>query len=335
MKKFFSLFFFFLIYPFFCVQAAPPLKVYMVLWDGCEDACRGFLDYLKSKRLDVEIIQRNLNKKIDKISTYSSEIKDLSPDLLVTWGTLATLQMLGTENNGPVSKYGTVPAIFMVVSQPIESGLVSSLASQGRNITGVMHLVALSEQLQYAKQIIPFKRLGIVYNPAETNAQIAADQLKRYSSMMNFELLERPVPLDKNDKPDPKAIAGLVADLAENKTDIIYLGPDAFMNANRKILIDTATAFSIPVFSASEGAVRHDNALFAFVHRYYTVGQMAGRKALKILKDKIQAYDIPIEAPPRALLVVNMTAAQKTGVYPPLMMLQGADLINIPKKENH
>ena len=332
-KKFFSLFLFGLLFPFFCARAEEPSKIYMVLWNGCEDACQGFLDYLKSSRVNVEIVQRDLNKKTDKIPELISEIKEISPDLLVTWGTLPTLKMLGTENNGPVSKYGTVPVLFMVVSQPIESGLVSSLVSQGRNITGVMHLVPLSEQLQYARQILAFKRLGIVYNPAETNAKVAVDQLKRYASMMNFELLERPVSLDKKDLPDAKSIAGLVAELAENKADLIYLGPDAFMNANRKILIDTATAFSIPVFSASEGAVRHDNALFAFVHRYYTVGQMAGRKALKIVKDKIQAYDIPIEAPPRALLVVNMTAAQKTGIYPPLVLMQNADLINIPEKE--
>ncbi len=333
MKKFFSIILFFSFFPFFCVEAAAPLKVYMVLWNGCEDACRGFSDYLKSSHLNVEIIQRNLNKKTDRIPELIEEVKETSPDLLVTWGTLATLEMLGTENNGPVSKYGAVPAVFMVVSQPVESGLVSSLVSQGRNITGVMHLVALSEQLQYARQIIPFKRLGIIYNPAETNAQIAVDQLKRYASMMNFELLEKPVPLNKQNKPDAKAITGLVSELAEAKTDLIYLGPDAFMNTNRKMLIDAATAFSIPVFSASEGAVKHDNALFAFVHRYYTVGQMAGRKALKILKDKIQAYDIPIEAPQRALLVINMTAARKIGIYPPLILMQNADLINIPEKE--
>ena len=126
----------------------------------------------------------------------------------------------------------------------------------------------------------------------------------------------------------------MVADLADKKVDLIYLGPDAFVNAHRKTLIDTATAFSIPVFSASEGAVRQDGALFAFVHRYYTVGRMAGKKAVKILKEKVQAYDIPIEAPARALFVINMTAAQKTGVYPPFSLLQSADPVDIPPSDN-
>ena len=333
MKKIYSLLFFLICLPFFSAEAAPTQKVYMVLWNGCEEACRGFSDYLKASHETIEIIRRDLGQKTDKIPQLLEEIKEQAPDLLVTWGTLATLKILGTGDNGPVSQYGSIPALFMVVSQPIESGVVSSLVSQGRNITGVMHLVPLAEQLQYARQVVAFDRLGVIYNPAETNAQSTVDQLRQYAALMNFELLERSVPLSKNNEPLAESIASLVADLADKKADLIYLGPDAFMNANRKTLIDTATAFSVPVFSASEGAVRYDNALFAVVHRYYTVGQLAGKKALKILKNKIQAYDIPIEAPQRALLVVNMTAAQKTGFYPPFSLLQNADLINIPSSE--
>ena len=319
-----------MILPFVPAEASPSQKVFFVLWNGCEEACRGFSEYLKNAHEDIEIVYRDLDGQVDKIPEVVTEIKNASPDLLVTWGTLPTLKILGTGNSGFVSKYGTVPALFMVVSQPVESGLVPSLVSQGRNITGVTHLVPLAEQLQAARQVVAFKRLGIVYNPAETNAQSTVDQLRQYASLMEFELLEHPLKLSANNQPSATGIAPAVADLADKKADLIYLAPDAFMNANRKSLIDTAMAFSIPVFSASEGAVRHDNALFAFVHRYYTVGQMAGKKALKILKDKVQAYDIPIESPQRSLFVVNMTAAQKTGVYPPFSLLQNADMVNIP-----
>ncbi|MBO4644730.1 MAG: ABC transporter substrate-binding protein [Alphaproteobacteria bacterium] len=333
MKKVFSLLLFLACFPFFQAKAAEQ-KVYFVLWNGCEEACRGFSDYLKASHEDIEIIQRNLDKKTDKIPELKAEIRKKSPDLLVTWGTLATVEMLGTNNSESVADYGAIPALFMVVSQPVESGLVSSLSAQGRNITGVMHLVPLVEQLQYARQVVAFRRLGIIYNPAETNAQVAVDKLRQYASLMKFDLLEKPLPVSKDNYPQKEKIPSLVAELADKKVDLIYLGPDAFVNAHRKALIDTAAAFSIPVFSASEGAVRHDNALFSFVHRYYTVGQLAGKKALEILKGKAQAYDIPIEAPQRALLVVNMTAAQKLGVYPPLTLLQHADLINIPSSEN-
>ena len=329
MKKIFSLFFFLIVSLSVPAEAAPAAKVFLVLWNGCEEACRGFSEYLQGEYPAVEIISRNLKQNEEKIPDVIAEIKDVSPDLLVTWGTLPTVKILGTGNGG-VLGYNTIPALFMVVSQPVESGVVPSLVSQGRNITGVMHLVPLTEQLQYARQVVPFQRLGIIYNPAETNAQTTVEQLRQYASLMNFELLERPLSLSKDNKPSAGGIPSLIADLADKKADLIYLGPDAFVNAHRKTLIDTATAFSIPVFSASEGAVRQDGALFAFVHRYYTVGRMAGKKALKILKEKVQAYDIPIEAPARALFVINMTAAQKTGVYPPFTLLQNADLVNIP-----
>ncbi len=334
MKKFFSFFLLFVFFSSVPAAAAPASKVFLVLWNGCEEACRGFSEYLRTEYPAVEIISRNLRKNEEKIPEIIEEIKKVSPDLLVTWGTLPSVKILGTGNGGFFSGYSTIPALFMVVSQPVESGLVPSLVSQGRNITGVTHLVPLAEQLQYARQVVPFKRLGIVYNPTETNAQTTAEQLRQYAALMNFELLERSVPLSKDNRPIAGEIPALVADLADKKADLIYLGPDAFVNAHRKTLIDTATAFSIPVFSASEGAVRQDGALFAFVHRYYTVGRMAGKKALKILKEKVQAYDIPIEAPARALFVINMTAAQKTGVYPPFSLLQSADPVDIPPSDN-
>lgn len=332
-KKFFSLLFLLIVFPLVPAGAAPAPKVFMALWNGCEEACRGFSEYVQSEYPAVEIVKRDLKQNEEKIPDVVEEIKQVQPDLLVTWGTLPTVKILGTGNSGFSSGYKAIPTLFMVVSQPVESGLVPSLVSQGRNITGVMHLVPLAEQLQYARQVVPFKRLGIVYNPAETNAQTTVEQLRQYALLMNFELLEKPLPVSKDHRPSAGAIPSSVADLADKKADLIYLGPDAFVNAHRKTLIDTATSFSVPVFSASEGAVRQDNALFAFVHRYYTVGRMAGKKALKILKEKVPAYDIPIEAPSRALFVVNMTAAQKTGVYPPFTLLQNADPVNVPASD--
>lgn len=313
---------------------AAPARVHMILWNGCEEACRGFIDYLQSVRLPVDITRRDLKKNTRDVPELIKEVKRIKPDLLVTWGTMATLEMLGTENGADGTRYGGMPALFMVVSQPVESGLVSSLSAQGRNITGVTHLPDLYEQLQSARRILPFKRLGVIYNPAETNARAAVSGLKKYADVMRFELIARPVPAGADGAPDEMSVPALVAELSEMKSDLIYLPPDAFMNAHRKALIDAATYFSIPVFSASEAAVRRDNALFAFVHRYYTVGRFAGKKAVSILKDKVQAYDIPIESPARALPVVNMTAAQATGVYPPLSLLQNAELVNIPEKGN-
>lgn len=315
-------------------SADVPKRIYLALWDGCEEACRGFKDYLQAERANVILIERNAGKDPDKIAGFVEEIKASSPDLLVTWGTYLTLKTVGTEKEALQARFSVgVPTVFMVVSQPVESGLVSALVSQGRNMTGVPNLVPVSEQLQAARQFLPFKRLALIYNPAEVNAAVAAAQVKKYAALMDFEVIDKPLLTRGEDQADSNAVANAVAEAAQKKADLIYLGPDAFMNVQRDILTETATSFGIPVFSAAEGAVRNGGALFAYVNRYYTVGRFAGVKALKILRNKVPAYDIPIETPQRGVYVVNMTAAAQLKTYPPLSFVQATDFVNIPDNQ--
>lgn len=311
--------------------AAAPKNVFFVLWDGCGDACRGFRDALQKQNVEVSLQIRDLKKDLTRIPEVIAEIKREKPDLLVTWGTLPTVSLVGTAKDALSPDYvAFVPTVFMVVSQPVESGLVPALSSQGRNITGVSHLPFVPEQLQAARQFRLFDRLGIVYNAADAGSASAVEQVKKYAALMNFDVIDRTLPFASDGKPDAAKIPALVAELAEQKVGLIYLPPDAVMNENRSLLTQSAIEAGIPVFSASEGAVRNGDALFAYVHRYYTVGLAAGKKAARILKNGVPAYDIPIDTPHRGVFVVNMTAARKLGIYPPASLVQGADLINVP-----
>ncbi len=322
-----------------CCLAAPAFgraekHVAFVLWNGCDEACRGFQDALKASGSVTALTLYDLKKDLNEIPHVLAEIKRTRPDLLATWGTLPTLKLVGSDKDALSADYITsIPTVFMVVSQPVESGLVSALSSQGRNITGVTSLVPVSEQLQAARQFKLFDRIGIVYNAQESNSVSVVEQVKKYALMMNFDVIERKVPLNSDGKPDASKIEKAVAEIAEQKAGLIYLPPDAFMNVNRDVLTQAAADAGIPVFSASEAAVVHGEALFAFVHRYYTIGLFAGQKAVQILQNGIPAYDIPIESPRRGVFVVNMTVARKLGIYPPLSLVQAADFVNIPKNQ--
>lgn len=303
-------------------------EIFMVVWNGCDEACQGFSDAFAEAKYPVNI--RILDAKKDKknISLFIQQTKEKAPDLLATWGTQISLQMLGTSNDLNALRYVTgIPAVFMAVAQPVESGLVSGTISQGRAITGVSQSVSVSEQLQSARQYIPFKRLGVLYNPKEINSVTIIDRLKLYAPMMNYDVIDIPVPLDDKDLPDPQTLPRLVSDLSNKKIDLFYLGPDAFLNEHRDVLLKETMLYNIPVLSFSEGPVRNAEALFAFVNRYYVVGYEAGQKALQILKDGIPAYDIPITSPQRFLTVVNLDVAEKLSLYPPLSFIQNADLI--------
>ena len=323
-KRFFS---FILCLLFICPAKAEQKNIMMVLWDGCEEACHGFQDYISANNIDAKISVIDVKKNPKMIDEAIKKVHETRPDLLVTWGTMISVQMFGTEEQALKQGYSIlVPGVFMVVSQPIESGLVSSFVSQGRNLTGVSQLPPVSEQIQAAKQFFPFKKLGVIYNSSEKNSTDVIEEMKKYASLLDFEVFEKQIPLDKTGTPEPKAIAGLAYELAEKKVDLFYLPPDYIMNENRDILYQTAVSLGIPVFSASEGAVRHGNALFSYTHKYYNIGQIAGFKAKQILEGT-PAYNIPIETPIRGIFVVNMDVAKQFNVYPPLSLLPISELI--------
>src|SRR5438552_3022883 len=71
-------------------------KVMMVLWRGCEDACRGFQDYLRSRNLPVEFLMRDVKQDPSAFPNLVAEARALHVDLVVTWGTTVTLGMVST-----------------------------------------------------------------------------------------------------------------------------------------------------------------------------------------------------------------------------------------------
>src|SRR3954469_20775985 len=74
----------------------PQYKVMMVLWRGCEDACRGFQDYLRSRDLPVEFLMRDVKQDASAFPGLVAEARALHVDLVVTWGTTVTLGMVST-----------------------------------------------------------------------------------------------------------------------------------------------------------------------------------------------------------------------------------------------
>ena len=79
-------------------------------------------------------------------------------------------------------------------------------------------------------------------------------------------------------------------------------------------------------------AVRQGGALVGLISRYHSVGQLAAAKAVDILVHRKAPADIPIETLKRFSLLINMrTAKQLGGVYPPIDMLNYAEVISLGK----
>jgi len=305
-----------------------PFHIFMVLWRGITAAEKGFMDYFPQRNIPVHFVFRDCEKGKTKLPAIVKEIRDTHPDLIYTFGTTVTTKIAGTIPDHDSDRFITdIPIVFNIVADPIGANLVPNLVTSDRNLTGVSHMVPTSAQVKAMKSVIPFRRLGILFNPQEKNAVLAVKALERIADSNNFILIKAPVPVDKNQKPVEDIPPRIVKSLVDQNADLIYLPSDSFIISHSKFLVPLIHKYGIPTFSATEGPIHNADALMGLVSRYYNVGQFAGYKAEQILIHKTHPQDIPIETLKRFSFITNMKTAKKLGFYPPITILKFAELI--------
>ena len=305
-----------------------PYRIFMILYRGETDVEKGFRDHFTSRSIPVELIVRNVELDIAKVPSLLDEARQLGVDLIYTWGTPVTLAVVGKSTQIDPAKHITdIPVVFTMVASPEGSGLVATRTSSGRNITGASHVVPIGQQLEAMRAYRPLRRLAILYNSTEPNAVLTLRELRRAAQQDRFELIEQPVPLDADGKPLDAALPDAIAKIVALQPQLLYLGPDSYLAANRKVVTETALAARLPVFSATEIALRDGKALFGLVSRYDMVGRLTAYKAEQILVKKLPAKAVPIETLSRFSYIVNMAVATDLGFYPPLKVLNYAEIV--------
>lgn len=306
-----------------------PFRIYMVVWRGCEAACRGFQDYLAERGIPVELTLRDAARDKGRLPSFVTEAKRLKPDLVVTWGTSVTLALLGPYDAAAPSRHiQGIPALFMIVADPIGAKVVKSYESSGRPlIAGTRNRVPEDVQIRAIRSYFPAKRIGLVYNANEVNAVLNAETLRALADSMDFELIEKQVPLDAAGEPRAAALPGLIGELAAEEVDFIYVGSSSFISSNRDLFTEAAIEARLPVAAGSEVLVRESNALLAIGNRYYNIGQLAGFQAEEILVKGQKPVDLPVRSLTRYSFIINMETARRLELYPPIQLLRFADLV--------
>ncbi len=319
-----------LVFPFGVkAEISNTYNIYMALWNGCDDACIGFQEYLVKRGVKAEFILRDAKRDVKSFEKFIDEVENSDVDLVVTWGTVSAIAMFGNHNDCTIGNYITdVPGVFMVVSQPVEVGLVKSELSSERNITGVINIPNIETQITKAYSYIPFKKLGVVYNPLEQNSIVNIDALRNVAKLKDFTLVEEEVVVNDKGEPMADSLEYLVYKLAERGADMIYIGVDAFVNDNIEIVSKAALKRNIPLFSVAEKNVKSSKALYSVSHHYYNIGQLAAKKAYKILVKDINPREIRIDSPKTPSMIINMKWAKKLGLFPPIELLSTANLID-------
>ena len=310
---------------------AAQYKVMIVTWRGCEDACRGFQDYLTEQGVDAKFILRDAGQSKAALPGILADARKEKVDLILTWGTSVTLGIAGTldDSDDPAFSDG-IPKVFMIVADPVGAGVVKSLESPGRpNVTGTYNRVPEAVNVATIRAYLPgFKRLGLLYHRDEENSVLKRVELAELAEQLQFELIAREIELAPDGKPKAGQIALKMAELKVAKVDFLYLGSSSFLRKNRDIITAAAIDNGIPLLSPYEELVRESQALISVAARYYDIGRLAGRQAEKILVEGIKPGDLPVAEMTNFAVVINMGVAKKIKRFPTIDLLQIAETVN-------
>jgi putative tryptophan/tyrosine transport system substrate-binding protein len=242
----------------------------------------------------------------------AKELVALQPDLILVQNTPPTASMLQQTR--------TIPIIFVTVADPVSSGFVESLARPGGNATGftLMEPTITGKWLELLKEIAPrVNRAAYLFNPATTPYRdIYVNPLKVAAASLGLEVIAAPVH-------DGSELESVVAAQVHGPNSALIVMPDGFLNVHRAEIISLAARYRLLTvcawhFFAELGC------LLSYGSKQRDHFQLAATYVDRILKGEKPA-DLPVQAPTKYELVINLKTAKALGLDVPWFLQQRAD----------
>ncbi len=212
----------------------------------------------------------------------------------------------------------TIPIVFATDTDPVGSGLVSSLARPGGNVTGVVRVIdSLAPKLiELLSEIQPrAKRIGYLGDANDPRSKIDRAALLPVAAARGLTIIV-------GEASQPAQLAAAVNGLIAQRVEVIVTGAVGTFNM-RESLIALASAHRVPVVG-HRAQFADAGALFAYGASLADQLRRSAYLVDKILKGAKPA-DIPVEQPTLFELVINLKTAKALGVTVPRSVLLRAD----------
>jgi putative ABC transport system substrate-binding protein len=243
---------------------------------------------------------------------FAKELIALQPDLILSHNTPTTASLLQQTR--------TIPIVFVIVSDPVGSGFVASFPRPGGNITGFTNIepTMAGKWLELLKEIAPsVARVALLFNPATAPyAEYYLGPLKAAAASFAVVAIAAPV----RDAPELESVVTVHS--REPNTGLLVM-PDSFMNVHSADIVSLAARHRLPAvypfhfFAKGGGLLSYGNDLFDGFRR-------AADYVDRILKGEKPA-DLPVQAPVKFNLVINLKTARTLGLDVPPSLLATAD----------
>ena len=216
-----------------------------------------------------------------------------------------------------------------MVAAPVRAKVVPDFQSSGRNLTGAFHVVPPDAQLRAIQSYRPIKALGVLYTPTEQNSAAIVQRIEALGRSEGFPVVVRAFKLDSEGRPVVEGYEQLLAEIKDAGANWLIYPPDTFLGSQMDKIRPEAARLGLPTFGTTEQLVQSGRCLLGLICRYYSVGQLTAYKAEQILLEGRDPATIPIETLKRFSLIINMQVAKELRLYPPLAMLNYAEVTGV------
>jgi putative ABC transport system substrate-binding protein len=280
------------------------------------DRMRGFHRGLKDTGIvegeNVAIAYRWAEGQFDRLPELAAELVYRQVAVIAAFAPPAALAAKAATT--------TIPIVFAVGEDPVRLGLVTSLARPGGNVTGFnfFNYELVAKRLELLRELVPrATRVALLVNPA--NATVTE------STLRDVEAAARTIGLQLQvlNASTTGEINAAFATLVRERSDALFVGPDAFFSSRRVHIATLAARHVVPATYAQREYVEAGG-LMSYGTNLTDTFRQVGVYAGRILKGTKPA-DLPVVQASKFELVINVETARMLGLTVPPMLLARAD----------
>jgi putative ABC transport system substrate-binding protein len=252
----------------------------------------------------------------DLLRAHARELMALKPDLIVAGSGFVVSALL--------EESCTLPIVFVTAVNPVGAGFVNALQRPGGNLTGFTNCLPSmgGKWLELLKALAPsVARVSLLFKPGRTSGNISffLPPAEAVAASVAVETVATPVH-------SPAELESVIGDIARDEAQGLVILPDNFMSIHRAVIIEQAARLKVPaIYPFSYFAT--DGGLVACGADMFDLYRRSSVYVDRILKGSKPA-DLPVQAPTKVDLVVNLRTAEALGLsVPRIVLARASDVI--------
>jgi len=270
------------------------------------------LGYIEGKNILIEY--RYAEGRQEPIPSLVAELLQIEVDVLVS----PSLPVIRAAKQATK----TIPIVMVFNADPVETGIVDSLARPGGNVTGLTRLTRElgGKRLELLKDVVPrISRVGVLWDADEASAAIGFKEYQTAARALKIQLQSMEV---RGPKPD---LEGAFRDAAKEHASAIIAIRNGLLLLHRERIGDLAIKNRMPSMYEVSDFVQAGG-LMSYAANDADQFRRAAYYVDKILKGAKPA-DLPVEQPTKFEFVINLKTAKLIGLTIPQSVLYRADKV--------